>query len=94
MANDNTATQALDESLKLRPPAELKELRGLTVAFLERARRRGGGPRFFKTGSGRTAKVYYRLADVDAWVESHLADSSSQSWGPAKKGAEDKAEAA
>jgi predicted DNA-binding transcriptional regulator AlpA len=89
--NTNTESRAIDDPARLRSPREIAALRGLTTAFLDRKRRTGGGPRFFKTGPGRTAAVRYRLCDVDAWIEAHMAESSSQTWGPARKADPDRA---
>lgn len=50
-----------------------------TPSWLERKRREGGGPPFLKTGTGRTAKIYYRVSDVEEWIEAHMRKSTSDS---------------
>ncbi len=48
---------------------------GLSCAFLEKARVYGGGPKFAKLGRA----VFYRQADLDAWIEARLRENTSQS---------------
>lgn len=47
---------------------------GLSVSTLNKLRLTGGGPRFAKLGRA----VRYRVADVDAWIEASLRNSTSQ----------------
>ena len=46
---------------------------GVSPRTLERYRVTGAGPRFLKVGR----KVLYRLADLDAWLESRVRRSTS-----------------
>jgi predicted DNA-binding transcriptional regulator AlpA len=50
------------------------EYLGVLESFLEKRRVYGGGPRFAKIGRG----VAYRRADLDAWIESRLRESTSE----------------
>ncbi len=43
----------------------------LSVQWLERRRRLGGGPAWIKLGAGRTSPVRYRASDVAAWLDAH-----------------------
>lgn len=47
------------------------EFLGLSPRSLEAIRHRGGGPKFVKLGEGLRARVRYRRADLEAWVNSH-----------------------
>lgn len=47
------------------------EFLGLSPRSLEGLRQRGEGPRFVKLGKGLRARVRYRRADLEAWVNSH-----------------------
>lgn len=47
---------------------------GLSEATLATLRTRGGGPRFMKRG----ARVYYKFADVQAWLEESARFSTSE----------------
>jgi len=66
---------------KLLTPRQVHETYGnpFSPSWLERKRREGGGPRFLKAGRGKTAKIYYRFDDLDAWVDEHLFVSTSES---------------
>jgi predicted DNA-binding transcriptional regulator AlpA len=57
---------------------EVESIYGISRSFLERRRREGGGPRFFKSGPGRTAIVRYRKKDIEEWIEKLLRGSSSE----------------
>lgn len=56
---------------------EAAEILRLKPRTLEALRVEGTGPRYFKMGPGRMARVVYRRADLDAWVEqfSHVSTS-------------------
>ncbi len=45
---------------------------------LENKRVDGTGPRYFKVGPGKRAKVVYRLADLDEWLKKHSFGSTSE----------------
>lgn len=45
---------------------------------LEALRVQGTGPRYYKMGPGRMARVVYRRADLDAWVEQFSYSSTSE----------------
>ncbi|WP_423415852.1 helix-turn-helix transcriptional regulator [Hyphomicrobium sp. B1] len=42
------------------------------VRTLEDWRREGRGPRFYKLGSRKRAKILYRRRDLETWVDMHL----------------------
>lgn len=50
----------------------------LSPRSLERYRVEGTGPRFLKAGPGKRARVFYRIADLDAWLEGTLFTSTSE----------------
>lgn len=54
-------------------PQECADYIRVTERTLTNWRDRGHGPRFKKTGPGKTAQIRYLLSDVDAW----LADDQS-----------------
>lgn len=64
---------------RLLSPAQVEATWGppFTATWLERARISGGGPRFLKTGRGRTAKIYYRAQDIEAWIADQFRTSTS-----------------
>lgn len=51
-------------------PAQLAEELEVSTRTLANWRWAGIGPRYTKLGDGRTARVRYRRADVDAWLKS------------------------
>jgi hypothetical protein len=54
----------------LTPPDAARLLR-LTAKSLQEYRVTGGGPKFYKLGPGRNARVIPKAADLRAWVGSH-----------------------
>jgi predicted DNA-binding transcriptional regulator AlpA len=73
----NAMMQVLDEKIstgvlmaetKL-SPRQLAEELGVSPQTLANWRWSGIGPRYTKLGDGRTARVRYRRADVDAWLK-------------------------
>jgi excisionase family DNA binding protein len=46
----------------------------LSASYLNKARLTGGGPRFIRLGRA----IRYSVHDLDAWVESHGAASTSE----------------
>ncbi len=48
-----------------------------STTWLEKERRKGTGPRYVKAGRGRTARVFYRREDIEAWIEANLRRSTS-----------------
>ena len=53
--------------------AEAARRTGLAVATLAKLRVTGGGPAFYKLG----ARVFYRGADLDAWIAARRRSSTS-----------------
>lgn len=62
---------------------EVAALAGRAPRTLEGWRSRGKGPPFVKTGEGPNAKVYYRRADVEAWLASRVFRSTAEAKGVA-----------
>jgi hypothetical protein len=50
----------------------------LSARTLERMRVEGSGPRYLKAGRGTRARVLYRPADLDQWLESRSFSSTSE----------------
>lgn len=50
----------------------------LSARTLERMRVEGSGPRYLKAGRGTKARVLYRPADLDAWLEGRTFQSTSE----------------
>jgi hypothetical protein len=61
--------------MDLIPAAEMKNVvRGTTDQYWATLRHKGGGPTYVKL----VGKVYYRSADVEAWIESNLRTRTDQ----------------
>lgn len=50
----------------------------LSPRTLERLRVQGTGPRYIKAGRGKRAKVLYRIADLQEWLEATTFQSTSE----------------
>ncbi len=50
----------------------------LSARTLERMRVEGSGPKYLKAGRGTRARVLYRPADLDQWLESRTYSSTSE----------------
>lgn len=50
---------------------------GVKPGTLSAWRKRGRGPRYVKMGTGKTAAIRYRRADLDAWIEANVRTSTS-----------------
>jgi len=50
----------------------------LSPKTLERYRVEGKGPPFHKLGSGKRARVLYKITDLEAWLQSCRYESTSQ----------------
>ncbi len=57
---------------------EASRILRLSPRTLERMRVEGTGPRYLKAGGGLRARVLYRPSDVDAWLEGHAFQSTSE----------------
>jgi len=73
----STATSTNLEGLPTRylRPGDAARFVGLSVATLEKHRIYATGPRYSKVGG----RVFYRLADLQAWVDSAARSSTSDS---------------
>lgn len=58
------------EALRIRSAKEAAAILGISLSRLNRFRCEGGGPVYCKLGSGSRARVGYRLADLDSWLQS------------------------
>lgn len=72
-----SAPSSIAQSSDLLTTREAAELVRLSAATLERLRGTGGGPAYLKCGAGKRAKVLYRRADIDAWLDQRLYHSTS-----------------
>lgn len=57
---------------------EAAEYLRLSVRTLEGMRVDGTGPRYYKVGPGRRAKVVYRVADLELWLKQFQFGSTSE----------------
>jgi hypothetical protein len=67
-------TGPIDVSQSLLTTIEAAAYVRLSARTLEGFRCEGCGPRYFKLGTGKRAKVVYRREDLVAWVESNARD--------------------
>ncbi|MEL7543914.1 MAG: helix-turn-helix domain-containing protein [Pseudomonadota bacterium] len=51
---------------------------GVSPRSLERYRVEGTGPPYLKAGPGKRARVFYRLSDLDQWLEGRVYTSTSE----------------
>lgn len=58
--------------------AEAADVVRLSPRTLERLRVQGTGPRYIKAGPGKRAKVLYRVADLQEWLEATTYHSTSE----------------
>jgi hypothetical protein len=66
-----------DDEEWLTPP-KAAQLLHLKPKTLQEYRVTGGGPKFYKLGPGRNARVVYKRVDLRAWVEKHGFESTSE----------------
>lgn len=52
--------------------SDTAEFLSATKSWLDQARVRGDGPPFVRIGTGRGARVGYRLIDLESWLESRV----------------------
>lgn len=64
--------------LELLLESEAAEIMRSSPRTLQSWRARGEGPKFIKLGRGIRAKVAYRRADIDAWIEAGLRASTAE----------------
>ena len=57
---------------------EAAEYLRLSARTLEGMRVAGTGPRYYKVGPGRRAKVVYRVADLEEWLKQFQFGSTSE----------------
>lgn len=57
---------------------EAADILRISIRTLERMRVEGSGPRYLKAGGGTRSRVLYRLADLDAWLQSRSFNSTSE----------------
>lgn len=71
-----TRTSAIDPD-KLYTTPEVAKIFRMSGRTFERQRVQGDGPPFVKLGNGSRARVVYRGADLIAWIESQIRNSTS-----------------
>jgi hypothetical protein len=77
--------EAMDNDyVRIRPPREAAAIVNLSQSRLDRFRCEGGGPTYCKLGPGVHARVGYRLADLEAWLEACSRTSTSAPLGSGK----------
>lgn len=59
---------------RLMTPEEASEVVGLSAKYLATLRRLGGGPRYFKLGTGPKSACRYRPSDLRAWIEERITE--------------------
>ncbi|MEL6291685.1 MAG: helix-turn-helix domain-containing protein [Pseudomonadota bacterium] len=69
-------TSAIDPN-KLYTTPEVAKIFRMSGRTFERQRVQGDGPPFVKLGNGSRARVVYRGADLIAWIESQIRNSTS-----------------
>lgn len=69
---------ALQQERHFLTTAEAAEYLRLKRRTLEDMRVTGVGPRYYKMGPGRMARVVYRKVDLDTWVERFSFGSTSE----------------
>lgn len=72
------ADQLLRTQSGLMTSPEAAEYLRLSVRTLEGMRVDGTGPRYYKVGPGRRAKVVYRVTDLEEWLERFRFGSTSE----------------
>lgn len=65
----------MENEVRLKPSEASKFLGGISPSTLAKWRLRGIGPRFFKNGP---KLILYSRADLEAWLESRGAHSTSE----------------
>jgi len=51
---------------------------GIKLQTLRAWRMKGRGPRYVRLGDNRMGRVAYRSEDVSAWIDAHVAGSTSE----------------
>ena len=49
----------------------------LDVTKLRNLRSKGGGPRYYKFGTGKNGRVFYKYSDIQSWIQEHEQTKSS-----------------
>lgn len=57
---------------------EAADILRISIRTLERMRVEGSGPRYLKAGKGTRARVLYRHADLEAWLNARTYVSTSE----------------
>ena len=73
-----TPTTAPLEPRRYLNSEEAARILRLSARTLERMRVEGSGPKYLKAGRGTRARVLYRPADLDQWLESRTFSSTSE----------------
>lgn len=73
-----TTASSPPEAKKYLNSEEAARILRLSARTLERMRVEGSGPRYVKAGRGTRARVLYRPADLDAWLDGQTFQSTSE----------------
>jgi hypothetical protein len=73
----DSQTSFPERYLTTRQYCKLRQIKPQT-ARLER--KRGGGPRFIRTGNPITGRVLYRLSDVEEWLKARTYSSTAEEY--------------
>jgi len=76
--NRPTTTATTLEPPRYLNSAEAGRILRLSARTLERMRVEGSGPRYLKAGRGSRARVLYRPADLYAWLDAQVYQSTSE----------------
>lgn len=60
---------------ELLSPQQVAEIYGFSVQTLANWRWQGTGPAYIKAHRGPGGRVYYRRADIEAWLQAHTVTS-------------------
>lgn len=59
-------------------PTELAERWSVSISMLDKMRHEGRGPRFMKFGQARSARVRYRISDIETWEAANIYSSAGE----------------
>jgi predicted DNA-binding transcriptional regulator AlpA len=76
--NNKVAIMQNLDAMKIRSVREAAELCGLSVSRMNRFRCEGGGPKYCQLGTGKRARIGYRLTDLESWLESRVRSHTGQ----------------
>ena len=66
-----------NDGLRVRSVREAASLLGISKSTLDKLRCTGDGPRYVSLGTGKGARIGYRLPDLQVWLDSRVRKSTS-----------------